>query len=184
MITAPDPLDEPAGRPRITPFRILVAIVVLGSFAIWGYAFFADHEVADRLTNPEFAARAEPVCAAAMTELEALPNALDAIDHVDRANQVVAASDVLARMADDLDAILVQPDLVLDDRDREISTEWVGDWRLYLADRYDYAERLAVEPEAVFFVRASSEGERLERRITRFTITNEMVSCATPGDVG
>lgn len=178
------PLDPP-GR-KITPGRVLLGIVVAASFGVWGYIFSgqAGRTPPDTLADASYALAADPRCAAANETVASMPNALDAEDHVDRADQISDTTAVYRTMVDDLDALLDDPAVILDERDRSITTEWLADWDRFLDDRLDFAERLRADPTAVFYVAASSGGERLERRITRFATTNEMLSCVTPSDVG
>lgn len=69
------------------------------------------------------------------------------------------------------------------DRDQAMIAEWLDDWRLFISDREDYANRIAEDENAQFYL-SDGGGERLERRITRFANTNNMYSCVTPFDVG
>lgn len=177
--------DRAAGR-KFTPGRLALGVLVAGSFAVWGYGFsgLADRTAPDTLGNSSFLELAEPACFAANETVTGMPNALDAEDSADRALQVEANTAVYAQLVDDMEGFLDDPRVDLNARDTEITLEWLQDWRQFLADRLDYADRLADDPQAVFYVAASSGGERLERRITRFAATNELVSCVTPQDVG
>ena len=170
----------------ITPGRILLAIVVAASFGVWAYGFsgLAARTAPDTLSDPSFGALADPRCAAANERVDGMPDALDAEDHVERAGQIIDTTAVYRTLVDDLRVLVDDPSVTLDERDREITLEWLVDWDRFLDDRLDYAARLADDPAAVFYVAASSGGERLERRITRFATTNEMLACVTPSDVG
>lgn len=183
-------IDESAlehdGTPRFTLGRLALGVVVAASFGVWAYGFsgLAGRTAPDTLGDPSFVALAEPACAAANDVVEGLPDALDAEDNVDRAQQVRANTAVYGQLVDDLEDLLSDDRVTLNSRDTEITQEWLVDWRRFLADRLDYADRLELDEAAVFYVAASSGGERLERRITRFADTNDMLSCATPSDVG
>lgn len=187
MTTIEDRLPEESesGR-KFTPGRLALGVLVAGSFAVWGYGFsgLAGRTAPDTLGNDSFRVLAEPACAAANEIVAGLPNALDAEDSAERAQQVIANTAVYTQVVNDMEGLLVNPRVDLNDRDTEITNEWLDDWRRFLADRLDYADRLADDPQAVFYVAASSGGERLERRISRFAATNEMPSCETPQDVG
>ncbi len=170
----------------LTLGKVLIGALVLSSFGVWAYAFsgFADRTPPDQLANETYLAVAEPRCAAAMVDYESLPNALDVNDNVERSGLIDDGTVILADMVDDLEASLQDPGVDLDERDDGITREWLADWRRYLADRTDFSDRFAVDPEAVFYVAASDGGERLERRITRFANTNRLFSCVTPSDIG
>ncbi len=165
---------------------IIRAIVVL-SLLVWGYAFspFADRVAPDTLGAGvlPFRELVEPICTSTMTSLDALPNALDASDSVERSGQIKNANDLLLDMVDRLEAQLDAPSVTLNQRDRGITAEWITDWRNYIADRDDFASRMSDDPNAQLFIGAVG-GERLERRITRFANTNRIYSCVTPSDVG
>lgn len=160
--------------------KAIVGLIVIASFGIWVYAYsgLADRPKPDTLDDATFALAAEPVCETAMAELHALPNAEVATDHVDRANQIVNRNVVLANLIAQFDPLVTGSE-----RDVAMINAWIDDWRLYLADRADFAERFALDGNERFYV-SGSEDERLERRITRFANTNKMYSCATPDDVG
>ncbi len=161
--------------------RTLAVIAILGSFIIWIYAFSgaARRDAPDLLDDPAFATEAEPICAAAQLDLDALPNALAAVDGPDRAEQIRTSSARLELMLDDLDQLVGGSD-----RDVEISGGWLSDWRVLVADRYTYADSIAADPNAQFYVTDVGVSERLDKRITRVANTNKMPSCAAPTDVG
>lgn len=187
MTTIDDRLPEEAERgPKFTLGRLALGVLVGGSFAVWGYGFSgqASRTAPDTLGNPSYLAVAEPACAAANDRVAVMPNALDAEDNVDRAQQVRANTAVYSDLVTELEGLLDDPSVNLNERDNGITLEWLQDWRQFLSDRLDYADRLEVDELAVFYVAASSGGERLERRITRFALTNELTSCVSPSDVG
>ena len=78
---------------------VLFAVFWIGA-TIW---FFGD-ENPDRLQDREWVADAEARCAQARDELELLPQAREAVDMADRADQIEAATAVLAKMTADLAA--------------------------------------------------------------------------------
>ena len=123
-----------------------------------------------------------------MAELETLPGALDAVDGPDRADQVRATNVVYRAMLDDLDGLIDGPaaDGAVDrnERDREITAGWLADWRVLVDDRDRYAEAIAVDPNAQFYISDVGVAERLDRRVTRMANTNSMPSCIAPEDIG
>ncbi len=158
---------------------VLAGVVIVVSFFpwIWRWSPWADRTADGLLDDPTYALIADPICEAANAELEALPNALDAATTAERGEQVRSANVILNEMVDDLEA-----EITGSERDVENLNEWIRDWRTYLENRDDYAERIAVDENAVFYVAA--EGiERLDRRIPRFANANEMWSCITPDDI-
>jgi hypothetical protein len=182
---APPPDDETgADGPASTAGRIvyvLAAVVLLASFGTWGYVYSgaADRPPPDLLSDPAFAQRGEEVCAEAVADVAAMPSALDAADGRDRADQIRAATARFEQMVTELDGLVGG-----DDRDMEIQTGWLADWRVLLADRLSYAGAIAEDPDAQFYLTDTGAGERLDRRIKRLADTTGMYSCATPDDVG
>lgn len=158
-----------------------MVLLVLGSFAIWIYAFSgaAERDTPDLLDDPTFSLAAEERCAAALADLDELPNALDAVDGPDRANQIRVSTARLEELLDELDELVGGSA-----RDVEISTGWLSDWRVMIEDRYRYADAIEADPNAQFYVTDVGVSERLDKRLTRLANTNSMPSCVAPTDVG
>lgn len=158
----------------------ILAVSLVGSFGVWGYALsgFADRVPPDTLDDAEYAAALEAVCEDALIDFDALPNAEAAGDNVERARQISARNEVLRSMVDRLEAVPTSTE-----RDANLSTEWLADWRTYIVERQDYADRFAQDDTAVAYFSAVG-GERIERRISRLAATNLMFACETPDDVG
>ncbi len=175
-------VEEPGRRSRIGLIGKVAAVAAIaGSFALWGYAFsgLAERPAPDLLDDPSFAVSAESTCAAALADLDELPNALDAADGAERADQIRASTARLERMVDELDGLVGGSA-----RDVEITSGWLADWRVLLADRLRYADAIEVDDDAQFLITDPGVDERLDRRITRLAVTNSMRSCSVPSDVG
>lgn len=166
-------------------FRVMAGLVVVASFAVWVYAYsgMADRDAPDLLADTTLASTAEGLCAAAVADVAAMPNALDAVDGADRADQIRATSARFQTMIDALRGLDVDQAVGNPARDEQIYRAWLADWQVLIEDRLDYASRIAVDPDAVFYITDTGVGERLDKRITRFANTNSMVSCASPTDV-
>ena len=179
-----DPEVDRAAPGRGTPARIAIAIVVIGLAAMWGYVLYlavgpGRQAPIDRLDDERFARAAESRCAQALDEIDALPDAVESPTPDQRADVVAEANAALGAMLDDLEAAApVSGD------DARYASEWLADWRIYLADRERYVEALRVDDEARFLV-SEKQGER--RHITgwidEFAKANRMESCTTPDDV-
>lgn len=161
--------------------KIIGIAVALSSFAVWVYAYSgkAGRTTPDTLDNPAFAQQAEPVCAAAMDDLAAMPQAYDAKSGQERSGQIQASTARLETMVADL-----QTQVGGSPRDVQILNSWLGDWRTAIGDRYRYAAAIAADPGAQYLMSATGGNELLDTRITRMADTNRMSSCAMPGDVG
>lgn len=175
--------EEPSGpvSPLRWIFRVVAGVLILASFSTWVYAYsgFADRPAPDLLGDRALAVEAENICAAALTDIDAMPNALDAIDGPDRAVQIRNTTARFDAMVTDLEGLNL-----FDARDQQIFTDWLSNWRVILNDRLIYADAIAVDPQAQFLVTDVGVSERLDRRLTRFANTNLMTSCAAPTDVG
>ncbi len=180
-----DHLEQGNGRRRPTLLgnlgRGAAILVVAGSFLVWIYAFSgaARRDPPDLLADESFGLQAERACAGAWSDIDAMPGALDAVDGPDRGRQIVASTQRLELMLDELD-LLVGGDA----RDVEIASGWLADWRVLIEDRYRYAEAIAADDQAQFLVTDVGVAERLDRRITRVANTNRMPACGAPQDVG
>jgi hypothetical protein len=168
-------------RGTLTPGRTVIAVVVVGLVAMWAYVVYlavgpGRADPLDRLDNPTFAAAAEPRCAAALSAVEALPSAAEVASATERADVLDRANAELAAMLDDLEG------LAPDGEDGQMVLRWLADWRTYLDDRSEYADRLRVDPGAQLLVTAKA-GRHITRPIDGFAADNRMPSCATPPDV-
>ncbi|MGI9594608.1 MAG: hypothetical protein ACR2QK_00530 [Acidimicrobiales bacterium] len=180
----PGESDSERSAGRLSPFRILFRIVaglvIAASFAVWVYAYsgLARRDTPDLLADRELAADAEQICAATLADVATMPNALEAANGEERAQQIRRATARFELMVNDLDGLAA-----FDERDERIFRGWLSDWRVLLSDRVAYADRIAADPNAQFYISDIGGRERLDRRLTRFANTNLMVSCAAPTDV-
>lgn len=164
--------------------RSLVALLGIGSFGIWVYAFSGlaetDREYTDQLDASDFPEEAEPICAAAMTSLNELPYSIAAEDAAQRSNQILEADAVLTGMVAQLRAI----DLTRQsERDQGMLNQWLDEYDIFIGDRDQYAAELLEDSDAVMTFTDLGTG-RIERRLTWFADVNQMDSCITPTDVG
>lgn len=173
--------DRPAGHRTWyrRPGGLAAAVVVIGSFILWGYALsgVARRDPPDTLADKAYAAQAETVCAPYRQAVDALPPAPAAKSPVDRAEVLGQANDTLAAMVADLRTI--GPD---NDTDRAIVDAWLRDWDHYLQDRRVYRDQLATGADAKFIL-TSDSGVIYTKSMDNLATVNAMPSCATPGDV-
>lgn len=178
----PDDLDE--SRARSIGLRVGLSAVVLLFAAFWTWAlFFASKEAVNRIEDRAWAARAEEICAAASEErLELADFRLitegDADLIRERADIVVRTTDILALMLDEV--VAVTP---TDDKGIAIVPLWEADYRVYLADRYRYADELRASGENLPFYESGSSGIPISERIETFAGDNDMPACAPPRDL-
>lgn len=156
----------------------LFAVVSMGAW-VWMLVFYDPGLLIDELEDRTFPEAAEEVCAVALANIEALPRAESAEDAAGRAAVVAVANQELATMVDGLRPLApTEPPEAA-----EAVNEWLDDWETYLADRQEYAEDLARDPETRF-TESQKGGKQISRAIDAYAQVNRMTSCETPGDVG
>ncbi|MPY93653.1 MAG: hypothetical protein GEV08_11500 [Acidimicrobiia bacterium] len=175
--TAP---PRPARARWATPGRLLLAAVVVGSFGLWVVALarIGVREPLDTLEGPAFALAAEPVCAAALADVEALPAASTARSAAERSVTIDEATGRLRGLVADLRSLAPRTG-----EDGSVVAAWLADWDTYLGDRQDYARRLRAD-EAAEFQLTTRQEQGITKAMDNMAQVNEMPSCATPGDVG
>jgi hypothetical protein len=164
----------------------VLALVVVALVTMWIYVLYlafgpGRQAPIDRLADPAFAAAGERRCAAALDVVGKLPFADESPTATARADVIDQANAAFAAMLDDLDRLAVREVPAGDQRRR--ATEWIADWRTYLSDRQDYADRLRTDPGARLLVSPKAgQSAQVTEWIDEFAKANRMPSCVTPGD--
>jgi hypothetical protein len=164
-----------------TSAKVQVTLLVV-NVAFWtallGWTLAGDHGAPpDRLTDPAFAAAAEPICAEAVTRIDALGLPTEVESPQERAELVEAENVLLLAMVADLEA-LPRPA----GEEGEWVDTWLVDWNAHIADRQAWADDLEVGDDHVF-IETARGNEHVSNVIDNFADVNDMDSCATPGDV-
>jgi hypothetical protein len=154
--------------------RVLLwgSIVLLIVFWVWAL-LFASREAINKIDDRAWAERAEAICEATDVELRAL-DAQASPDLNVRADLVVESTDLLAAMLDDI--VAVTP---TDEKGQAIVPDWEADYRVLLQDRDRYADQLR-SGQNVAFTETAVNGVPITERIEKFTLDNEMPTCAPP----
>ncbi len=175
--------DEDVARrgAAATVGRVLVVVIVLGSLLLWVYVFsgVARKDPPNTLDDAAFGVAAEPICAEAAATLATLPRAEDSTSAAQRADVIDDANGTLTEMVDRLDELEVSTA-----RDREMTDEWISDWRTFIDDRADFAARLREDDMARFYVTEKPGRLQVTKAIDDLAEVNDMPSCVDPGDVG
>jgi hypothetical protein len=170
------PDDNPRRR-RVV--RLTLGAVVLMLVAVWGYALYQGNQpLPDRMDDAQVAMQAEQICSVAVATNKALPPAYEAKSADERADVLDQSDVTLTAMVDQLDAL--KPTTA---RDIGMWTKWVADWRTYLGDRARFIAGLRVDPNTRFNV-TMKDKDQVTEPIDRFSRSNQMLSCATPQDLG
>ncbi|HUW02399.1 MAG TPA: hypothetical protein VMW08_08620 [Acidimicrobiales bacterium] len=178
-----DPTIEATRRRRVNPF---VAVIVVALLAMWGYvvylAFFVGRaDSPDKIDEPAFVSEAETRCAEALSIVETLPLPETQVgDPTGRADTIEAATAEFDDMVGDLRVLTDR--LVVDPESARIVGLWLNDWDTVVADRFDYATRLRVDPEARLLVTPGPNGRQVSLQVDEFAGTNDMPSCKHPLD--
>jgi hypothetical protein len=160
--------------PRVLAVMAAVALIL---FWLWIFSGAPRKQNPDYLEDRAWAERTEATCAATVARIDELPDAPSAASSAERADVVDRANDELEAMLDDLDA---HPPSNPDDL--EVVRPWLADWRTYLGNRRDYADRLRTDPDAQLLVDEKFR-DSIETVIGTFAEVNEMDSCVVPGDI-
>lgn len=172
-------------RRRIRPLPLLVGVIVVLLVAMWVYALvFASKKATYRVDDDAWRARAEEICRANEVERRRLADIDDGYitdptpEQIQRRAELVSqATDLLE---DSLDAIVALP---LDtDRDRTLVADYERYYRIIIADRRVYEDRLRdldVRP----YGETKVDGGPVSNVVIDFTTVNEIGSCRPPSDL-
>lgn len=161
--------------------RVLGVVVMLALAVFWTVVFLGipKKENPDRLDDRAFVERTIVRCDGLLEDLAALPNAAFTDDPLERADVLDEATGLVETMVDEIEA-----DAPTSGDDAVSLRGWIGDWRTYVENRRDYADRLRVDPDARLLLDPSLGGDSVDKPIEVFADVNDMPTCATPGDVG
>jgi hypothetical protein len=172
-------------RPPLTRKQIVARTAglafLVGAFGMWMYAFFIYDPglMIDELADRTFPKAAEQICAAAQSQVDALPASNTSETAAARADVIDQANADLRRMVEQLRA-------QVPDGQGQVTTginDWLTDWSTYIDDRQAYADGLRVSFDTRF-TESVKANRQISRAIDSFAQVNRMTSCMTPGDVG
>ena len=163
-------------------YRVLVAVGIASGLlwlgAIVLSAFGYNEKPNDYLKDRTFPQAAEPICEAAMADLEKLPPADTSSGPKDRADVIEAST---ARLQTMLDTLRTK---VPATKDAEFITMWINDWEVHLEDRSDFVKRLrGPKGAAEEFLETPKYGGQISKTVSQFAEVNAMESCMVPNDV-
>ena len=172
---------ELVGPKGATPGRILALVAVIAMVMLWVaiFAGYFNKDNPDKLQDEAYVAQLEEQCQGLRDDLDTLPNAADTTSAAERADVLDDANVMVGDFIDELEAGAPTSG------DAQISVEgWIRDWRTYLANREDFADRLRTDPGAQLLLDRSELGDSVDKTIQIFSQVNEIPACDTPGDVG
>lgn len=160
--------------------KVFLGILVVAMVAMWVYALgpWSRRDPPGRLDDPAFVEAAEPVCAAAVEELETVPQAYETETPAERAEAIDQTNVILSDMVVELRTFAPTEG---DDADRV--GEWLDDWDTYIEDRAQLADELRQGEDARLKETAKGD-DHISEALDFFAVTaNAMPSCATPDDI-
>lgn len=183
--TQVDPVTgDEGGRPGRAAL-VFGAAVLLAMLGMWAWIFTYHisgswrSETPGRMDDRVYGELAEQRCRETEEVLASLPQAFEAETAGERADGVALTNVELRALLDDLAVIPVATR-----HDQDMITEWLADWRQYVADREDYVVRLRQDPDARFYVTQSDRDEaQITVGVDRFAALNDMPACMTPQDL-
>ncbi len=163
--------------------RAVIAVVISAILAMWVYGLlFASKEGVNSVNDSDWTRKSEAICSSAKQERIKLidlslvkdsgPDAL-----TKRADIVDKATAILATMVEQIAALPVA-----NAKGAAIVPMWLADYRVYIADRYDYTNRLRSgvnEP----FAETIADGLPLSEKLATFATENLLSSCRPPIDL-
>ena len=160
-------------------FQIVLAVLCVAFWvAIYAWTLIADHgDPPDHLSDRAFPEAAEPVCAAAMAEVESFGRATAVETIEERADLVERQDAVLAALVADLRRLPLP-----DGEEGGWVREWLDDWQTHVEDRERWAARLHAGEDPPF-VETPKGNDRVSEAVDHFAEVNDMPSCATFNDV-
>ncbi|MEO6629762.1 MAG: hypothetical protein ABIP03_14490 [Aquihabitans sp.] len=172
--------DEPMSM-LWTAGRVATVLGFLVMVAFWAWIFAGGPKKVnpDRLGDRAFVTRTQERCKQMLVDLDKLPPGPSLKDATQRADVLDQATGVVTKTIDDIEA-----DAPTSGGDAQSVRGWIKDWRVYLANRADYAKRLRTDPKARLLLDENKGGDPIDTGIEVFAQVNDMRECATPGDVG
>ena len=177
----PSAPSEPNDEPRPTKSWALglgiAAFLLVGLF--WAAVFTGKFNTPnpDKLQDAAWVAAAETTCKPAATAIAALPNASSVDTAAQRADLLDQGTDLLDPMVAELGSTVPTYD-----KDREVVTGWLKDWKIYLQDRRTFATALRKDSMAKPLLTETHGGWNTEA-IDAMANANNIPSCKVPGDM-
>lgn len=163
--------------------RAVIAVVMSAILAMWVYGlFFASKETVNSVNDSDWKRKSEAICSSAKEER---------IKLVDFSLVKDSGPDALSKRADIVDkatATLVSmieqiADLpVANAKGAAIVPMWLADYRIYIADRYDYTALLRSGVNQPF-AETIADGLPLSEKLATFAADNQLKSCKPPIDL-
>lgn len=175
------------GRPRrIRPVAVLLTAVVLLIAAMWVYALgFASKEAAYRMDDDAWRTNAQQICVRYQTQRLELVDTEQGYIAEPTTEQMIERADVVDRateiLEDQLEELITNVPTGADDQ--VLLDDYERYWRIVLADRRAYTERLRafdLQP----YLETKVDGGPVTNLLVDFSVVNEIKSCSPPNELG
>lgn len=156
----------------------IVAVVTMIIFWVWIFSGAPAKDNADKLQDTAYVESLREQCTALRADLAELPNAADLPSAAARADVLDDANVIVGEFVDELEAGAPTSG------DAGTTMQgWIADWRIYLENREDFADRLRTDDNAQLLLDRSELGDSVDKTIQIFSQVNDIRECETPGDV-
>jgi hypothetical protein len=171
--------ERPASSWSIGRIAAVIVGLAIALFWIWVFSGAPARDNPDELDDPAYVEALEERCLQLRSDIDELPPPTETPTAPERAAVLAQANELVSAFVADLEAGAPT------EGDDAISMGgWIEDWRVYLANREDYADRLLEDPGARLLLDESELGDAVDQTIQVFAQINGIPDCATPGDVG
>lgn len=176
---------ESTPRRRFSPLKLLVVIACLALVVMWIYAlFFASKDAAYRVENQAWRQQAEQICDRYRDQRLALVDTDDGLIVEPTLEQMITRADIVDEatllLESALDEVLAMP--VTTERDQSLVDDYERYYRLVIADRRVYTERLRQGDDRPYGETLVDNGP-VSNVLIDFVTVNQMQSCAPPTDL-
>lgn len=186
--TVPAPAGPGRDRPRsrrFSPLRYLVVVACLLLAAMWVYGlFFASKQAAYQVSDANWRRQAEAICARYEQQRRQLADVDEGYISDPTPDQMLRRADLVEQATDlieaSLEEVLALP--VDADRDRSIVADYERYYRMVIADRRVYIDRLRALDLRPYGETRVGNGP-VTNVLSDFVTVNQMRSCAPPTDL-
>ncbi len=185
--TIPAPAGPSPDRPRRrwTPLRSIVVVACLLLAAMWVYAlFFATKEAAYQVSDPDWRRQAAEICSRNEQQRRQLADVDEGYISDPTPEQMLQRADIVEQATNlieaSLEEVLAIP--VTSERDRSIVADFERYYRIVLADRRVYIDRLRAFDLRPYGETRVGNGP-VSNVLIDFVTVNQMKACAPPSDL-
>lgn len=172
---------------RITIWKILLGITLLGIAVMWIYALFFAHYIStDVIKDKAWSAGAESTCAVTKAKVNALPSANAFRNVTPRSDAIQQRADVADQVTTELRTMIsnLKANPSKDPATVKLANFWLSEYDVYLSDRDAHVAQFRKGQDPPFAETPNNRGAPGSVRMDTFVRLNLMPSCQVPLDLG